>query len=54
MLCGNRTPNTFGGWTLGGKLRVHENTEIENEATDYGRYSFNPQAWTHAFGEGGI
>ena len=21
VLCGNRTPNTFGGWTLGGQLR---------------------------------
>jgi len=51
VLCGNRTPNTFGGWTLGGQLRVRENDEIENDLTDYGRYSFNPQAWTHAFGE---
>lgn len=51
VLCGNRTPNTFGGWALGGQLRVRENTEIESEATDYGRYSFDPQAWTHAFGE---
>lgn len=53
VLCGNRTPNTFGGWTLGGQLRVRENDEIEieSDATAYGRYSFNPQAWTHAFGE---
>ncbi len=51
VLCGNRTPNTFGGWTLGGKLRKQEKDEIENDATDYGRYSFNPQAWTQAFGE---
>lgn len=51
VLCGNRTPNTFGGWTLGGNLRKQEYDEIESEATDYGRYSFNPQAWTHAFGE---
>ncbi len=51
VLCGNRTPNTFGGWTLGGQLRVRENEEIENDLTAYGRYSFNPQAWTHAFGE---
>ncbi len=28
VLCGNRTPNTFGGWTLGGQLRVRENYEI--------------------------
>lgn len=51
VLCGNRTPNTFGGWTLGGQLRVRENYEIESDATAYGRYSFNPQGWTHAFGE---
>jgi hypothetical protein len=51
VLCGNRTPNTFGGWTLGGQLRKRENDEIESDSTDYGRYSFNPQAWTHAFGE---
>ena len=51
VLCGNRTPSTFGGWTLGGQLRVRENDEIEGDATAYGRYSFNPQAWTHAFGE---
>lgn len=51
ILCGNRTENTFGGWTLGGKLREQENKEIECESTDYGRYSFNPQAWTKAFSE---
>jgi hypothetical protein len=51
VLCGNRTPNTFGGWTLGGQLRARENDEIESDATAYGRYSFDPQAWTHAFGE---
>ena len=51
VLCGNRTPNTFGGWTLGGQLRIRENDEIESDTTAYGRYSFNPHAWTHAFGE---
>lgn len=51
VLCGNRTPNTFGGWTLGGRLRYQEKAEIETEATKYGRYSFNPDAWTQAFGE---
>lgn len=24
VLCGNRTQNTFGGWTLGGKIRKKE------------------------------
>ena len=51
VLCVNRTPNTFGGWTLGGKFRQQENADVECELTDYGRYSFNPRAWTHAFGE---
>lgn len=51
VLCGNRTQNTFGGWSLGGSLRKQEHDEIESEATGYGRYSFNPKAWMHAFGE---
>lgn len=53
ILCKNRTPNTFGGWTLGGQLRKEEESEIEIEcdSTDYGRYSFNPRAWTRVFGE---
>lgn len=51
VLCGNRTANTFGGWTLGGKLRRQEHLEIESEVTEYGRYSFNPHAWSQAFGE---
>lgn len=51
VLCVNRTDNTFGGWTLGGKLRQQENSEIECELTEYGRYSFNPLAWIKAFGE---
>jgi hypothetical protein len=45
VLCVNRTKNTFGGWSLGGKLRKQETSEIECENTEYGRYSFNPQAW---------
>ena len=51
VLCVNRTENTFGGWSLGGKLRKQERAEIECELTDYGRYSFNPEAWMQAFGE---
>jgi hypothetical protein len=51
VLCGNRVQNTFGGWTLGGKIRGKESEEIESEATEYGRYSFNPNAWKEAFGE---
>lgn len=51
VLCVNRTPNTFGGWSLGGRIRRREHEEIESEATDYGRFSFNPLAWSTAFGE---
>jgi hypothetical protein len=51
VICQNRTPNTFGGWSLGGKLRKDESVEIECELTGYGRYSFNPLAWTKYFGE---
>lgn len=51
ILCGNRTENTFGGWSLGGRFRQKEQSEIECELTEYGRFSFNPQAWTKAFGE---
>jgi hypothetical protein len=52
VLCGNRTINTFGGWTLGGKLRKLEDADVAFD-TDYAsaRYSFNPRAWTTAFGE---
>jgi hypothetical protein len=50
-LCVNRVPNTFGGWSLGGKIRRQEKEEIENESTEYGRYSFNPMAWIFAFKE---
>jgi hypothetical protein len=52
VLCINRTPNTFGGWSLGGQLRSLEDREIEIDAGTYtSRYSFNPRAWTAAFGE---
>jgi hypothetical protein len=51
VLCGNRTDNTFGGWTLGGKLRAQEADEIECESSEYGRYGFNPEAWKQAFGQ---
>ena len=47
VLAVNRTQNTFGGWTLGGKLRRAEDADM----TDYSRYSINPKAWTEAFGQ---
>ena len=52
VLCGNRTENTFGGWTLGGRMRQLEELEVKFGTGFYGsRYSFNPFAWVQAFGE---
>lgn len=52
VLCGNRTANTFGGWTLGGRMRKLEDIDVAFDAGySSGRYSFNPRAWTTAFGE---
>ena len=52
VLCGNRTENTFGGWSLGGKMRKMEELDIEyDNGFSTARYSFNPRAWTAAFGE---
>jgi hypothetical protein len=51
VLCSKRVPNTFGGWRLGGQLPRAEREEIESDDPVYGRYSFNPDAWRHAFGE---
>jgi len=52
VLCVNRTKNTFGGWTLGGRMRKLEDTDVELDVGfSSSRYSFNPRAWTAAFGE---
>ena len=52
VIAGNRTANTFGGWTLGGKLRQQEYGEIESDTGfSSARYAFDPRAWTAAFGE---
>ena len=45
----NRVPNTFGGWSLGGKIREKENEDLY--INDYGRFAFNPLAWSKAFGD---
>lgn len=62
----NRIENTFGGWTLGGLIRKSEEDEIEKKtkkhnsneeilAEAYGvsitEYSFNPKAWSRAYGD---
>jgi hypothetical protein len=62
----NRIENTFGGWTLGGLMRKSENDEMEKRRKNFDRYedfiaefygisiseySFNPAAWTRAYGD---
>lgn len=52
VISGNRTKHTFGGWTLGGNLRKQEDLDVEfDTGFSNARYSFNPRAWTKAFGE---
>jgi hypothetical protein len=52
VLCGNRTEHTFGGWTLGGRMRRLEEFDVEFDVGfSNSRYSFNPRAWVAAFGE---
>jgi len=62
----NRIPNTFGGWTLGGLIRKSEDDEMIKRKEDFDRnenflaevggisvteFSFNPQAWSIAYGD---
>jgi hypothetical protein len=62
----NRVRNTFGGWTLGGLFRKNEKDEMEKRKEDFDgfeefmaelngfsitQYSFNPQAWSRAYGD---
>ena len=52
IISGNRTDHTFGGWTLGGRLRKQEHVEVEfDTGFSNARYAFDPRAWTAAFGE---
>lgn len=52
IISGNRTDHTFGGWTLGGRLRKLEDIDVEcDTGFSSARYAFNPRAWTAAFGE---
>jgi hypothetical protein len=52
IISGNRTEHTFGGWTLGGRLRKLEDIDVEfDTGFSNARYAFNPRAWTAAFGE---
>lgn len=52
VISGNRTNHTFGGWTLGGRLRKQEDIEMEADTGfSNARYAFDPRAWTAAFGE---
>jgi Reverse transcriptase (RNA-dependent DNA polymerase) len=52
VISGNRTEHTFGGWSLGGKMRKAEHLDMEfDTGFSTARYAFNPRAWTVAFGE---
>lgn len=52
VISGNRTENTFGGWSLGGAIRKQEQEDLSGDTGFYAsRYSFNPRAWQRAFGE---
>jgi hypothetical protein len=52
VISGNRTDHTFGGWTLGGRLRKLEDIDVEfDNGFSSARYAFDPRAWTAAFGE---
>lgn len=51
-ISGNRTINTFGGWSLGGRLRKMEDDDVEfDTGFSSARYAFDPRAWRAAFGE---
>lgn len=65
-IAGNRTRNTFWGWSLGWKIREYEEFEtneqeekiheFEDEMMNYydvsvSEYSFNPRAWSRAYGD---
>lgn len=56
----NRTPHTFGGWTLGGLIRKSEEDEVRQVGRNLnggsheiyiGTYAFNPFAWSKAYGD---
>ena len=62
----NRTPNTFGGWRLGGKLRKKETVEINSIKQESDKYdvfmaedlgisvwesSYDPISWSKAYGD---
>ncbi len=52
VISGNRPDHTFGGWTLGGRLRKLEDIDVEfDTGFSNSRYAFDPRAWTAAFGE---
>ncbi len=42
----NRTPNTYGGWRIGNRIKLEEDSEIE-----YVYKSYNPQLWNENWKE---
>lgn len=50
VLAKNRIQGTYGGWSMGGKMRKLEN--IEEPADEYPlTYSYNPAAWAKYYGD---
>jgi len=62
----DRVPNTYGGWSLGGRMRAIEEKELDNKKTEIDgleaevalwmelstpSYSFNPNAWSKIYGD---
>lgn len=52
VLAKKRIPNTYGGWSLGGRIRELEQEEDGAYSLDYElSFSYNPQAWSKYYGE---
>lgn len=50
VIAKNRVDGTYGGWSMGGKIRKKENAE--EPAGEYPlTYSYNPAAWARYYGE---
>ena len=51
VLARKRVPNTFGGWSLGGRIRELEEAEDDYSLEYELSFSYNPRAWSKYYGE---
>ena len=51
VLAKKRIPNTYGGWSLGGRIRDLEESEDEYSLDYELSFSYNPRAWAKHYGE---